>query len=232
MKRPEIPRSWPAFAGDLGPGRERRRPPRAVGTKAATRTRSSRWTASARQVAGRAGPSGRSRRQRPEDRFLRQRRRTGLRTARGAYYAGPGNRFWPTLAAAGLTPSGCCGPRSSASLTRLRPGPDRPGQGGLRRRPASCRPTADDGCRAAQARILAATRRSFLAFVGKRAGSRSISIGPRRRLAACRPRTARPRRSIFVLPSPSGAARRYWDEAPWHVPALSLPLKYRRDRSR
>ena len=51
----------------------------------------------------------------------------------------------------------------------------------------------------------------MLAFVGKRAAAitlaRPVDYGPQ-------PETIGSA-AVFVLPSPSGAARRYWDEAPW-----------------
>ncbi len=128
--------------------------------------------------------------------------------ARGAYYAGPGNRFWPMLAATGLTPR-LLRPEEFQEITRYGLGLTdlaKEASGADGELPAD----ADDG-----AGLEAKVRRfapRLLAFVGKRparvfldrsveAGLQTEKLGPTR---------------IFVLPSPSGAARRYWDEAPWH----------------
>lgn len=128
---------------------------------------------------------------------------------RGAYYAGPGNRFWPTLAATGLTPS-LLPPEAFPSLTdyglgltdiakeasgadhQLPPGSDDPG--------------------ALRTKILCFAPR-VLAFVGKRAAGGHLGRAADYGLQA---ETLGPTR-IFVLPSPSGAARRYWDVSWWHA---------------
>lgn len=125
----------------------------------------------------------------------------------GAYYAGPGNRFWPTLHAIGLTPRPFDAQEFRAvlplgigltDLAKTVSGADSelPGSGddgpGLRRKIERLQP-------------------AWLAFVGKRParaflgrpveyGSQDERIGPTR---------------IYVLPSPSGAARRWWDEGRW-----------------
>ena len=130
----------------------------------------------------------------------------------GAYYAGPGNRFWPTLHRVGLTPR-LLAPAAFRSvldhgigltdLCKTESGAD----AGLPRR-------ADDA--AALAAKIACHRPAILAFNGKRAarvflGAESLDYG------------AQPQglgeTAIHVLPSTSGAARRWWDERHWHAVA-------------
>ena len=133
----------------------------------------------------------------------------GAASARaGAYYAGPGNRFWPTLHRVGLTPRilapsefGAV-PRYGIGLTdicKTESGAD----SGLSRE-------ADDA--AALAAKIARHRPAVLAFNGKRAGRVFLD-------AATIDYGEQPERigetAIHVLPSTSGAARRWWDEAFW-----------------
>jgi double-stranded uracil-DNA glycosylase len=125
----------------------------------------------------------------------------------GAPYAGPGNAFWPTLAEVGFTPRRLDPPefRSAAGfgigltdLCKTRSGSD-----------------AEIGTDAFDApRLFALIERydpQWLAFTSKTAaryalgrpapyGEQPESIGGTR---------------VFVLPSPSGRARRYWDIEPW-----------------
>ena len=128
---------------------------------------------------------------------------------RGAYYAGPGNRFWSTLAATGLTPT-LLTPEAFPNLTDYGLGltdiaKDASGAD------HQLAPGSDDPA-ALRAKILRFAPQ-VLAFVGKRAakaylgrateyGLQSERLGPTR---------------IFVLPSPSGAARGYWDVSWWHA---------------
>ena len=127
----------------------------------------------------------------------------------GAYYAGPGNRFWPTLAAVGLTPRRLEAAefrivtRYGLGLTDLcktASGAD----GAL--------PHAADDPIALRAKI-ARYRPRILAFVGKRPAAvflgRAVDYGTQ-------PEAIGPT-AIHVLPSPSGAARRYWDERWWRA---------------
>ena len=125
-----------------------------------------------------------------------------------AYYAGPGNAFWPVLCRIGLTPRPlrpeeyALAAEYGIGLTdmvkerfgaddSLRRGDDRPDL--LRDKIRRYRPRA-------------------LAFNGKRAarafwGGGAVEYGLQ---SAREGETA-----VFVLPSTSGAARRYWDEKPW-----------------
>ena len=126
----------------------------------------------------------------------------------GAYYAGPGNRFWPTLYRVGLTPrilaptDFCTVRRYGIGLTDLcktEAGSD-----------VSLSGQADDA--AALAAKIARYRPAVLAFNGKRAArvfldNAIIDYGEQpRRIGET---------AIHVLPSTSGAARRWWDEAFW-----------------
>ncbi len=144
----------------------------------------------------------------------------GLKSAiAGAYYAGPGNKFWPTLAAIGLTPRRLA-PDEYATvldygigltdLTKSEFGSD-----------AALSGEADDP--AALARKIARYRPRGLAFNGMRAArvffAARFARGPAGygRQAEMLGSTA-----LFVLPSTSGAAVRYWDAQPWRALAAFL----------
>ncbi len=125
----------------------------------------------------------------------------------GAPYAGPGNAFWPALAEVGLTPRRL-EPREFRQVTtyglgltdlcKTRSGSD-----------AEIGTDAFDAPRLI--RIVERYAPRWLAFTSKTAaryalgrpasyGEQSEGIGGTR---------------VFVLPSPSGRARRYWDIEPW-----------------
>ena len=129
--------------------------------------------------------------------------------ARGAYYAGPGNRFWPTLAEVGLTPRQLAPeefrrlPEFGLGLTDL----CQSASGADSELPAG----ADDP--AALIAKIDRLRPRWLAFVGKRPACvvldrRTVAHGEQEQspFAATR---------VFVLPSPSGAARGHWSVEPW-----------------
>ena len=133
----------------------------------------------------------------------------GAASARaGAYYAGPGNRFWPTLHRVGLTPS-LLAPAAFRSvldhgigltdLCKTESGSD----AGLSRR-------ADDA--AALAAKVARHRPAVLAFNGKRAARVFLDAGT---LDYGEQAQRIGETAIHVLPSTSGAARRWWDESHW-----------------
>ncbi len=125
--------------------------------------------------------------------------------ARGAYYAGPGNKFWDILHRIGLTPrrfrpeeypllldlgiglTDLCKTAFGPDATLPRDGYDLPG---LRAR-------------------LAAVAPRLLAFNGKAAASRWLGLrAPRFGWWEGMP-------PVMVLPSTSGLACRSWQEAPW-----------------
>jgi len=137
----------------------------------------------------------------------------------GAYYAGPGNRFWPTLHEIGLTPR-LLAPSEFRLLAEWGIG-------------------LTDLCKTAHGMdheiatnafdparlhtVIDEARPRVIAFNGKKAarlafglgGTSPIDHGPSERLVGATP--------AWVLPSTSGANARYWDPAPWHALAASLP---------
>ena len=133
----------------------------------------------------------------------------GAASAReGAYYAGPGNRFWPTLHRVGLTPRLLapaefrCVRRYGIGLTDLcktESGSD-----------AGLSGEADD--KAALSAKIARHRPAILAFNGKRAAC--VFLGAAR-LAYGEQVPRIGETAVHVLPSTSGAARRWWDDAFW-----------------
>lgn len=144
-----------------------------------------------------------------------------------AYYAGPGNRFWPTLAEVGLTdrrlrpdefralPSYGIG---LTDLAKHESGMDRElssaayDAGALRARIEACAP-----------RILAFTgRRPAGLFLLEAFGVALGDYGPQE--------TTLGKTQIWVLPSPSGAARRWWSVEPWtRLAALHTKLRKEKD---
>jgi TDG/mug DNA glycosylase family protein len=129
---------------------------------------------------------------------------------RGAYYAGPGNFFWRVLHEARLTPYRFA-PAQFPDLLGLGIGltdlnkrqfgqdadldPAHWDVPGLVARLEACRPTR-------------------LAFTSKTAAS--VALGrPTGQLRAGPQNATLAGAEIWVLPSPSGQARRFWDKAPW-----------------
>jgi len=124
-----------------------------------------------------------------------------------AYYAGPGNAFWRTLHAIGLTPMQLAPseyrrlPDFGVGLTdlcKVRYGSDEEVGGGE---------FDVDGLRAR----IATAEPVYLAFNGKNAAQgaleRPVELGPQEEQIGGA--------TVWVLPSTSGAARRYWDIGPW-----------------
>ena len=132
----------------------------------------------------------------------------GTRSAQaGAYYAGPGNRFWQVLYRTGLTPCQLAPAqfpllldyrigltdavkRRFGSDSQLRPGDFEP-----------------DRLRA----LLRCYRPSALAFNGKRAAQAFYGEAVEYGLQKGEMEGAR----LFVMPSTSGAARAFWNEEIW-----------------
>lgn len=137
---------------------------------------------------------------------------------RRAYYANPHNAFWRTLFAIGLTP------------TLLRPD-DWPGliAHGIGLTDVCKAHYGNDADLPADAfdpvalrAKIARYRPSVLAFTSKKAAAAGRGL----RGTAAVPYGLQdehwgPTR-LFVLPSPSGSARRYWDEAVWHRLAVEI----------
>lgn len=127
--------------------------------------------------------------------------------AKRAYYAGPGNAFWPTLFEAGIVPV-ALRPHEFARCTEWRLGfTDLAkhvfGSDGVLEKDHFDVPRLR--------RLIAAYRPRIVAFTSKRAAAAFVGRGVDYGLLA---ETAGYSR-LFVLPSPSGAARRYWDPEPW-----------------
>ena len=137
--------------------------------------------------------------------------------ARGAYYAGPGNKFWAVLHEVGLTP------------VRLLPGEFRevPRYGIGLTDVAKRTSGPDSALRGGHFDVIgfteriAANRPRILAFNGKRAAQAALGIregrlafGPQaHRLAGA---------DIFILPSTSGAAAGFWSIEPWKQLAMAV----------
>ncbi len=139
----------------------------------------------------------------------------GTASARaGAYYAGPGNRFWPTLHEVGLTPVELAPaeftrlPEFGIGLTdicKVRHGSDQ--EVG----------TAEFDVAGLEAKV-AAAEPGALAFNGKNAArgalERGVEYGPQEeRIGGA---------DVWVLPSTSGAARGFWRIEPWRELAAAL----------
>lgn len=134
--------------------------------------------------------------------------------ARGHYYAGPGNGFWPMLAQTGLTPRRFR-PEEDVTLPALGLGLTDLAKGvaGMDREipAAAYAPARLDA-------IIARHRPAALAFTSLAAGR--LALGNRRLTAGRQQAQDRwPGVALFVLPSPSGAARGHFDAAPWHEAA-------------
>lgn len=127
---------------------------------------------------------------------------------RQAYYAGPGNAFWPTLHRVGLTPRQLR-PEEYAELLGFGIGLTDLAKEVSGNDDILARHDFDVGRLKA---LLARYRPRILAFTGKRAAQqfvgRPVDYGCLAERAGAT--------LLFVLPSPSGAACRYWSSAPWH----------------
>jgi TDG/mug DNA glycosylase family protein len=127
---------------------------------------------------------------------------------RRAYYAGPGNAFWPTLFEVGLTPR-LLQPEEYEAITRYGFGLT-----DLAKTVAGSDTALSDehfDRRGLRAKIVRYHPR-VLAFTSKRAAEEFLGDSVSYGLLQQRVGTT----ALFVLPSPSGAARRYWSTRPWH----------------
>lgn len=129
----------------------------------------------------------------------------------GAYYANPSNAFWRSLRVTGLTPR-LFAPREFRQLLPLGIGLTdlaKTSAGSDRHlRPADYCPAALDAkIQRCQPAILAFTSKTAWRVWAGRRVAEPVAYGwqdPRLGTTRC-----------FVLPSPSGAARRYWDLSHW-----------------
>lgn len=135
--------------------------------------------------------------------------------ARGAPYAGPGNKFWDILHAAGLTPRRFA-PGEFAQLDAL-------GIGLTNLCTTAAGADAAIPAAAFDAAALAAKLRRFrpglVGFVGKNPAARFLGVKAPPFGPIPGPPDLPP---LFVLPSTSGLACRSWDPAPWHALAERL----------
>ncbi len=136
-----------------------------------------------------------------------------------AYYAGPGNAFWPTLHATGLTPTQLEPaqyerlPEFGIGLTdlcKVLHGSDE--EVG----------TVEFDVSGLQSRIAEAEPEN-LAFNGKNAARAALEMNVEYGRQSERIGGA----TVWVLPSTSGAARRFWDPEPWHELARSVATRAR-----
>lgn len=129
---------------------------------------------------------------------------------RQAYYAGPGNRFWPSLHAAGLTPRRFA-PADYPELLALGIGLTDVCKTGFGN-DVEITMTAED-----RARLIATIGRlspRLLAFTSKAAAA--AALGSRTRdLGYGAQGVIWGETQLFVLPSPSGSARTFWTIEPW-----------------
>jgi TDG/mug DNA glycosylase family protein len=133
---------------------------------------------------------------------------------RGAYYAGPGNSFWHTLHAVGLTPRQF----TPAEFTTL------PTLGLGLTDIAKCRAGNDDALEACDFDVpafVARVRRYAprgVAFNGKRAAAVYYGCGTRTIFYGLQSVTI-DATAIWVLPSTAASARAFWNVEPWRAVA-------------
>lgn len=135
----------------------------------------------------------------------------------GAYYAGPGNKFWPVLHQIGLVPVRLQPkefrtlPRYGIGLTdvaKRTSGPDSVLRGG------------HFDVAGFTARI-AANRPRILAFNGKRAAQAALGISEGRLAYGLQARRLADA-DLYILPSTSGAAAGFWSIEPWKQLAMAV----------
>jgi double-stranded uracil-DNA glycosylase len=134
--------------------------------------------------------------------------------AAGAYYAHPGNRFWPNLRETGLIPSAW----TCQDCRRL---PER-GLGLTDLNKQECGVDADLSLacfdREGFAHKMRAHRPAAIAFTSKKAASIFLGL-PLDRTDLGRQADDWEGIALFVLPSPSGQARRFFRFEPWQQAA-------------
>lgn len=144
--------------------------------------------------------------------------------AAGAYYANPGNRFWQALCATGITPR-LFVPQEFRELLPLRIGLTDLAKRAVGSDRNLRESDFDSAMFAAkiqrcQPQIVAFTsKRAFHAWRGSSPGKLTDYGWQAEMIGATK---------LYVLPSPSGAARRYWDISHWK----SLASTYRAQMSK
>jgi TDG/mug DNA glycosylase family protein len=134
----------------------------------------------------------------------------------GAYYAGPGNKFWPTLFKTGLTPHQL-NPHEFPTLLNYGIGLTDLAKH-VSGSDASLPKDAFDPA-GLSARIRGVQPR-MLAFTGKTAAA--IFVGRKTSAIAYGPATMPDMPPLYVLPSTSGLASGNWNEAHWHALAALI----------
>lgn len=135
----------------------------------------------------------------------------GTRSAReSAYYAHPGNHFWRSLFEAGLTPR-LLVPREFREVLRFGIGLTDVAKHHFGSDAELPRAAFDA---ASLHRKLARFQPRFVAFTSKNAARAGLALGSRNPDYGEQPVTIAQTR-VFVLPSPSGQARGFWDIGPW-----------------
>jgi len=133
----------------------------------------------------------------------------------GAYYAGPGNKFWRTIHAIGLTPQ-LLAPEEWRSLDALGIG----FTDVVKRHSGMDRDLPAGAFDAARVRASIETHQpGILAFNGKAAAKAFLG---RTGIGYGRQDVAIGRTAVWVLPSTSGAASGAWSIEPWHILAADL----------
>lgn len=127
---------------------------------------------------------------------------------KGAYYAGPGNAFWRTLYEVRLI-SRPVRPEDFTQLSEWNMGFTDLAKT-VSGSDSTLSKTHFDAARLRQ--CVLEHRPGILAFTGKRAAQEFLGRNVEYGLLPDAIGTTR----LFVLPSPSGAARRYWDVKHWH----------------
>lgn len=136
---------------------------------------------------------------------------------RGAYYAGPGNKFWPVLHEIGFVPERL---RPEEFRTLLRYGIGLTDVAKRTSGPDSALRGGHFDMAGFMARI-AANRPGILAFNGKRAAQVALGINEGR--LAYGPQAQKlADADIYVLPSTSGAAAGFWSLEPWKQLAMAV----------
>jgi TDG/mug DNA glycosylase family protein len=130
--------------------------------------------------------------------------------ARKAYYAGPGNMFWPTLHETRLTERLLV----PEEFTRLN-------EYGIGLTDVAKKVSgSDDSLRNTDFSVdsfrerMASTRPKLIAFNGKKAASAVFEM-PTRAIRYGLQEQSLGESRVFVLPSTSGSGRKYWDKAYW-----------------
>ena len=145
----------------------------------------------------------------------------GTRSARdGAYYAHPGNYFWRTLFDVGITPR-LLAPAEFRDILQFGIGLTDVAKhhyGSDAELPVN----AFDG--AGLRRKLARFQPRFIAFTSKNAARAGLAMAVRNLAYGEQPELLAGSR-VFVLPSPSGQARGFWDIEPWRQLAQAVKHK-------